>query len=143
MISIIILVIERNLEIYSLRKFWLFTKRVRGKIWSFSMSAPLPPHHFNPFLQGGGRNLVRVLVKISHLTFWFFLYQLTYIFLGQFCIFVDTPWNGLLKNALNFIWGCFRSWGMNRKRSKRFLKHPVGKTFSNWYSSVNFEVIKL
>ena len=38
MISTIILVIVRNLEIYFLRKFWSLTKRVRGKIWSFSMS---------------------------------------------------------------------------------------------------------
>ena len=39
MISTIILVIVRNLEIYFLRKFLLLTNRVRGKIWSFSMSA--------------------------------------------------------------------------------------------------------
>ena len=38
MISTIILVIVRNLETYFLRKFLLLTKRVRGKIWSFSMS---------------------------------------------------------------------------------------------------------
>ena len=38
MISTIVLVIVRNLEIYFLRKFLLLTKRVRGKIWSFSMS---------------------------------------------------------------------------------------------------------
>ena len=38
MISTMILDIVRNLETYFLRKFSLLTKRVRGKIWSFSMS---------------------------------------------------------------------------------------------------------
>ena len=39
MISRIILVIVRNLEIHFLQNFLLLTKRVCGKIWSFSMSA--------------------------------------------------------------------------------------------------------
>ena len=63
--------------------------------------------------------------RCQNLTFWF-LPCLHYCkILGQSVLkhkVFNSQQNGLFKNSLNFIWGCSRGWGMNKKRPKLFFE---------------------